>query len=59
MSGRQGSKLAMEIYKCLVMPSSLTNFAAVFQFMINYVLRPILDHFGYVYLDHNLIPPIV
>ena len=37
------------------MPFGLTNAPAVFQAMINDVLRDFLDHFVYVYLDDILI----
>lgn len=42
-------------YECLVTPFGLTNAPAVFQAMINDVLRDFLDHFMYVYLDDILI----
>ena len=42
-------------YEYLVMPFSLTNAPAVFQAMINEVLREFLDRFVFVYLDDILI----
>ena len=42
-------------YEYRVMPFGLTNAPAVFQAMINDVLRDFLDHFIYVYLDDILI----
>ena len=42
-------------YEYCVMPFGLTNAPAVFQAMINEVLRDFLDHFVYVYLDDILI----
>ena len=42
-------------YEYMVMPFGLTNAPAVFQAMINDVLRDFLDRFVYVYLDDILI----
>ena len=42
-------------YEYLVMPFGLTNAPAVFQAMINDVLRDYLDRFVYVYIDDILI----
>ena len=42
-------------YKYCVMPFGLTNAPAVFQAMINDVLRDFLGQFVYVYLDDILI----
>ena len=42
-------------YEYLAMPFGLNNNPAVFQAMINDVLRDFLDHFVYVYLDDILI----
>ncbi len=42
-------------YEYLVMPFGLTNAPAVFQALINYVLRDILNQFAFVYLDDILI----
>ena len=42
-------------YEYCVMPFGLTNAPAVFQAMINDVLRDFLDQFVYVYLDNILI----
>ncbi len=42
-------------YKYLVMPFGLTNAPAVFQAMVNDVLRDMLDQFVFVYLDDILI----
>lgn len=42
-------------FKSLVMPSGLTNAPAVFQALINDVLRDFLDLFVFVYLEEVLI----
>lgn len=42
-------------YEYLITPFGLTNAPAVFQAMINDVLRPFSGHFVYVYLDNILI----
>ena len=42
-------------YEYRVKPFGLTNAPAVFQAMINGILRDFLDHFVYVYLDDSLI----
>lgn len=42
-------------FEYLVMPFGLTNAPAVFQAMINDVLRDILDRFVFIYLDDILI----
>ncbi len=42
-------------YEYLVMPFGLTNAPAVFQALINYVLRDMLNQFAFVYLDDILI----
>ena len=42
-------------YECLVMPFRLSNAPAVFQAFVNDVLREMLEHFVYVYLDDILI----
>eukprot|EP00066_Takifugu_rubripes_P017527 XP_011606793.1 PREDICTED: uncharacterized protein LOC105417071 [Takifugu rubripes] len=42
-------------YEYLVMPSGLTNAPAVFQALVNDVLRDMLDRFVFVYLDDILI----
>ncbi len=42
-------------FKCLVMPFGLTNAPAVFQALINDVLRDFLNRFVFVYLDDILI----
>ena len=38
-------------YEYQVMPFGLTNAPAVFQALINYVLRGMINHFVFVYLD--------
>ncbi|KAL0148819.1 hypothetical protein M9458_055828, partial [Cirrhinus mrigala] len=42
-------------FECLVMPFGLSNSPAVFQALVNDVLRDMVDHFIYVYLDDILI----
>ena len=42
-------------YEYLVMPFGLTSAPAVFQAMINRILRDFLNHFVYIYLDDILI----
>lgn len=42
-------------FKYLVMPFDLTNAPAVFQALVNDVLRDFLNSFVFVYLDHILI----
>ena len=42
-------------YEYLVMPFGLTNAPAVFQALVNDVLRDMLDHYVFVYLDDILI----
>ena len=42
-------------FKYLVMPFGLTNAPAVFQSLVNYVLRDMLNHSVFVYLDDILI----
>ena len=49
---KMGFNIPRGHYEYLVMPFGLTNAPAVFQAMINYVLRDFLDHFVYVYLDN-------
>jgi len=53
--GTSGFNTPSGHYEYLVMPFALTNAPAVFQAMINDVLRDFLDHFVYVYLDDILI----
>lgn len=42
-------------FEYLVMPFGLINVPAVFQAMVNDVLRDFINHFGFVYLDDILI----
>lgn len=42
-------------FEYLVMPFGLSNARAVFQALINYILRDMLNHFVFVYLDDILI----
>lgn len=42
-------------YECLVMPIGLTNAPAVFQALVNDVLRDMIDRYIFVYLDNILI----
>lgn len=42
-------------FEYLVMPFGLINAPAVFQAMVNDVLRDFINHFGFVYLDDILI----
>ena len=42
-------------FKYLVMPFGLTNAPAVFQTLVNYLLRDFINHFVVVYLDDILI----
>lgn len=46
-------------YEYLVMPFGLTNALAVFQALINDVLRDILNKSGFAYLDDILIFPVL
>lgn len=42
-------------YECLVMPVGLTNAPTVFQYLVNDVLRDLLNHKVFVYKDDILI----
>ena len=53
--GKTGFNTPSGHYEYCVMPVGLTNAPAVFQAMINDVLRDFLDQFVYVYLDDILI----
>lgn len=50
-----GFNTSNEHFEYLVMPFGLNNAPAVFQVMINDILRDSLDHFMYVYLNDILI----
>lgn len=54
-----GFNTSNEHFEYLVMPFGLNNATAVFQVMINDILRDSLDHFMHVYLNDILIYSLV